>query len=54
MLVGHEPDFSQAIEALTGANVKMAKAGLARVDLADPTELRGQLIWLIPPKIAGK
>ncbi len=51
MLVGHEPGMSRAVEALTGANVKMAKAGLARVDIADPTELRGQLIWLIPPKI---
>ena len=34
MLVGHEPDFSSVIEALTGGNVKMAKAGLALVDYA--------------------
>ncbi len=51
MLVGHEPDLSRAVEALTGANVRMPKAGLARVDIADPTELRGQLVWLIPPKL---
>ncbi len=51
MLVGHEPGMSEAIEKLTGANAKMAKAGLARVDVEDDTELRGQLVWLIPPKI---
>src|SRR6266513_1615363 len=29
MLVGHEPDFSQVITALTGGEVKLAKAGVA-------------------------
>ena len=28
MIVGHEPDFSRAIFQLTGANAKMAKAGV--------------------------
>ncbi len=51
MLVGHEPGFSDTIRVLTGGNVKMAKSGLALVDLDDPNELRGQLVWLIPPKI---
>lgn len=51
MLVGHEPDFSNVIAALTGSNVKLAKAGLARVDLDNPNELHGQLVWLIPPKV---
>ncbi len=51
MLVGHEPSFSEVIGALTGGNVKLAKAGLARVDLDDPTQPRGQLIWLLSPKI---
>ncbi len=51
MLVGHQPGMSQAIEKLTGANAKMAKAGLARVDIEDGTDLRGQLVWLIPPRI---
>lgn len=51
MLVGHEPDLSGAIAALTGGEVKMAKAGLARVDLDNPAGLRGQLVWLIPPKV---
>jgi phosphohistidine phosphatase len=51
MLVGHEPDFSSVIEALTGGNVKMAKAGLALVDYV---EQEGRLLWLVPPKIARK
>lgn len=51
MLVGHEPDFSLAIEQLTGGTVRMAKAGLARVDLENATDLRGELVWLLPPKV---
>ncbi len=51
MLVGHEPSFSDAIASLTGGGVRLAKAGLARVDVDDPNQLRGQLIWLLPPKM---
>lgn len=51
LLVGHEPDFSRVIAVLTGARIVLAKAGLARVDLADPNSLQGELVWLIPPKI---
>ena len=51
MLVGHEPDFSAVIRALTGGEVKLAKGGLARVDLADGAE-RGRLVWLLTPKMA--
>jgi len=50
MLVGHEPDFSGAIATLTGGAVKLSKAGVALVEMAE-TGLQGQLIWLIPPKI---
>lgn len=50
ILVGHEPDFSAVIHALTGANVKLAKAGVARIELDDATT--GRLIWLLPPKVA--
>ena len=32
LLVGHEPDFSQAVCGLTGARVEMKKGGLAAVD----------------------
>ena len=51
MLVGHEPDFSATIGALVGgAAVVMKKGGLARVDLAAPDRLRGELVWLLPPR----
>ena len=32
MLVGHEPDFSQAVALATGSRVKMKKGGLAVID----------------------
>ena len=32
LLVGHEPDFSDAVAELTGARVAMKKGGLAAVD----------------------
>jgi phosphohistidine phosphatase len=32
LLVGHEPDFSDAIAAATGARVKLKKGGLGGVD----------------------
>jgi phosphohistidine phosphatase len=32
MLVGHEPDFSTAIAAVTGSRVKMEKGGIAAID----------------------
>jgi phosphohistidine phosphatase len=32
MLVGHEPDCSQAIAMVTGSRVKMKKGGLAAID----------------------
>lgn len=51
MFVGHEPDFSRVIALLTGGIVRMAKAGLARVDLADGANLVGELVWLVPPKV---
>lgn len=54
MLVGHEPGFSMVIWDLTGGRIKMAKGGLARVDLEDPSDLRGHLVSLIPPKISSR
>jgi phosphohistidine phosphatase len=32
LLVGHEPDFSRAVQAATGARVKISKGGLAGID----------------------
>ncbi len=52
LLVGHEPSFSAVIEQLIdGGRVMMKKGAMARVDLADPTELQGELVWLLPPKV---
>lgn len=53
MIVGHEPDFSGAIAAVTGASVKLAKGGVALVEMY-PAALRGKLHWLFPPKFARK
>ena len=53
MLVGHEPDFSSVISALTGASLKLSKAGVALVDI-DPETEKGRLLWLFPPKMARK
>ena len=53
MLVGHEPDFSSVISALTGASLKLSKAGVALVNI-DPEAQEGRLLWLFPPKFARK
>jgi phosphohistidine phosphatase len=47
MLVGHEPDFSQAVALVTGSRVKMKKGGVAAIDdhllhvLLRPKDLKG-------------
>jgi phosphohistidine phosphatase len=51
MLVGHEPDFTNTIHELTGATLKLSKGGLALVQV-DAAKMSGQLLWLLPPKIA--
>ncbi len=52
LLVGHEPDFSTVVSGITGGiDVIMKKGGLARVDLQEGNGLKGQLVWLLPPKI---
>ena len=52
LLVGHEPDFSAVITYLIGGGrVTCKKGSLAYVDLPDSSHLRGELIWLIPPKM---
>ena len=53
MLVGHEPDFTQVISELTGASLKLSKAGVALLDI-DPESEEGKLLWLFPPKFARK
>jgi phosphohistidine phosphatase len=51
MVVGHEPDFTQTISQLTGASLKLSKAGVVLVELARSWR-NGRLLWLFPPKIA--
>lgn len=51
MLVGHEPDFSSVIASLTGGKVKLSKGGVA---LLEVEKGKGQLRWLLPPKIAKR
>lgn len=53
MVVGHDPDFTEVIGTLTGAAMKLSKAGLALVDL-DAVAMDGRLLWLFPPKLARK
>jgi phosphohistidine phosphatase len=53
VLVGHEPDFTRVISALTGACLKLSKGGVALVDI-DPEAEEGKLLWLFPPKFARK
>ncbi len=52
LLVGHEPDFSATIEGLVGGGrVVVKKGSLIRVDLFSLTPPRGELHWMIPPKL---
>jgi len=51
MFVGHNPDMSQVVHKLTGASVSMKKGGLARVDVLNAKARRGELVWLIAPKV---
>lgn len=53
MIVGHEPDFSETISGLTGASLKLPKAGVALLEL-NRSWKNGRLLWLFPPKFAKK
>jgi len=53
MLVGHEPDFTNVISELTGATLKLSKAGVALLEV-NPEFEEGKLLWLFPPKFARK
>jgi phosphohistidine phosphatase len=55
LLVGHEPSFSETISALIGGGrIVCKKGGLACVKLSDPTSLKGELLWLIPPRLLAQ
>lgn len=53
MFVGHEPDFSIAVQELTGARaVRMRKGGLACVEFPGiPEPGAGELAWLLDPDL---
>ena len=53
MIVGHEPDFTHTISQLTGASLKLSKAGVVLVEL-DRSWRSGRLLWLFPPKFTRK
>jgi phosphohistidine phosphatase len=56
MLVGHDPDFSDAASWLVGTSIQMRKGALAVIDLPDREAAagRGSLRWLLPPDaVAG-
>jgi phosphohistidine phosphatase len=54
LLVGHEPDFSDAIACLIGlidpSSLKIRKASLTIVEIAAPHQGCGQLQFLIPAR----
>lgn len=51
MFVGHNPDMSQIVHKMTGASLSMKKGGLARIDIINSKVHRGELVWLIAPKV---
>jgi phosphohistidine phosphatase len=52
LLVGHEPGMSRAVAHLVGgADLDFKKGSLARVDIPNPANLRGVLVWLVPAKV---
>lgn len=50
LLVGHEPDFSDLVEALTGGVIEMKKGALAGVICDEVREGEGMLALLVTPK----
>ena len=53
VLVGHEPDFTTVLHALTGADVVLRKSGVALVETDKPFS-KGRLLWLFPPQFAKR
>jgi phosphohistidine phosphatase len=48
LLVGHEPDLSVLLQAVTGARVSFPKAGAAAIEPL--TGLTGELRWFLRPR----
>lgn len=56
VLVGHDPDLSQLVGWLAGADgLTMKKGAFARVDVRGPVaDGRGTLRWLVPPDLLDR
>lgn len=52
MFVGHQPSMSQVIGEITRARVVMETGSMACV-YVDHDVMRGELVWFVPPSIAG-
>jgi phosphohistidine phosphatase SixA len=53
VLVGHDPDFSEAVEILTGSSgLTMKKGAMVRIDIERPLRPGGgSLVWLVTPEL---
>jgi phosphohistidine phosphatase len=50
VIVGHDPEFSELLSILAGAELEMKKGALATVEVDRPLRAgAGRLRWLIPP-----
>jgi phosphohistidine phosphatase len=51
VLVGHDPDFSELVEDLTGARVQLAKCGIAAIEWeSEPARSGCELRFLLRPR----
>ncbi len=53
VLVGHNPDFEEMLEALTGGRVKLSAGAAAGVEV-DENLGEGRLVFLVPPVVATR
>lgn len=54
VLVGHDPDFSDLAQELTGMELALKKGALVRIDVeGDLEDADGSLRWLLPPDAIG-
>jgi phosphohistidine phosphatase len=50
LLVGHDPDFSEVLSMLVGAELPMKKGAFARLEVERPLQAgEARLQWLLPP-----
>jgi phosphohistidine phosphatase SixA len=56
VLSGHDPDFSELLNGLSGSSgLTMKKGAFARIDVRGPVaDGRGALRWLIPPDLLDR